>query len=108
MRVVPSNSTGPTRSSPARAMDRCSTRPREPCCRGRQRLAPLHRAASLFAPALRSGARVLLYKGPDAATEIAEAAPETAKRRLRMRIVARYELPDALGTRTIVEMARVA
>jgi 16S rRNA (guanine527-N7)-methyltransferase len=56
-------------------------------------VAPLHRAASLFAPALRSGARVLLYKGPDAATEIAEAAPETAKRRLRMRIVARYELP---------------
>src|ERR1019366_8054541 len=56
----------------------------------------------------RRGPRVLLYKGPDAATEIEEAAPETAKRRLRMRIVARYELPDALGTRTIVEMARVA
>jgi 16S rRNA (guanine527-N7)-methyltransferase len=71
-------------------------------------VAPLSRAASLFAPALRSGARILFYKGPDAATEIAEAAPETAKRQLRMRIIERYELPDALGTRTIVEMKRVA
>jgi hypothetical protein len=34
--------------------------------------------------------------------------PQTAKRRLRLRIVARYELPDSLGARTIVEMARVA
>ena len=67
-------------------------------------VAPLNRAASLFAPALRGGARVLLYKGPDAAAEIAEAAPETAKRQLRLRIIERYELPDALGTRTIVEM----
>jgi 16S rRNA (guanine527-N7)-methyltransferase len=71
-------------------------------------VAPLSRAAALFAPALRGGARVLLYKGPDATTEIAEAAAETAKRQLRMRIIERYELPDALGTRTIVEMKRVA
>ena len=67
----------------------------------------LHRAVWLFAPALRGGARVLFYKGPDAATEISEAAGETAKRQLRLRIVQRYELPDALGTRTIVEMTRV-
>jgi 16S rRNA (guanine527-N7)-methyltransferase len=71
-------------------------------------VAPLSRAASLFAPALRSGARVLFYKGPDAAAEIAEASPETARRQLRLRIIERYELPDALGTRTIVEMKRVA
>jgi 16S rRNA (guanine527-N7)-methyltransferase len=71
-------------------------------------VAPLSRAAALFAPALRGGARVLLYKGPDAAAEIAEAAPETAKRQLRLRIIERYELPDALGARTIVEMKRVA
>src|ERR1035437_853935 len=70
-------------------------------------VAPLNRAASLFAPALRGGARVLLYKGPDAVTAIAEAGPETAKRQLRMCIIERYELPDALGTRTIVEMTRV-
>jgi len=73
-------------------------------------VAPLIRAAALFAPALRGGARILLYKGPDATAEIAEAAPETARRQLRMRIVEHYELPDALGTRSIVEMemARVA
>ena len=71
-------------------------------------VAPLNRAAALFAPALRSGARILFYKGPDAAAEISEAAPETAKRQLRLRIIERYQLPDALGTRTIVEMKRVA
>ena len=71
-------------------------------------VAPLYRAAALFAPALRGGARILFYKGPDAATEIADAATETAKRQLRLRIVERYELPGALGTRTIVEMKHVA
>ena len=70
-------------------------------------VAPLSRAAALFAPALRSGARVLFYKGPDAPTEIEEAAHETAKRQLRLRVIDRYELPDALGTRTVVEMRRV-
>jgi 16S rRNA (guanine527-N7)-methyltransferase len=69
-------------------------------------VAPLARAASLFAPALRGGARVLFYKGPDAQTEISEAAPEAAKRQLRLRIVERYELPNSLGIRTIVEMTR--
>ena len=69
-------------------------------------VAPLNRAAALFAPALRGGARVLFYKGPDAAAEITEAAPETAKRQLRLRIIDRYELPDLMGTRTIVEMKR--
>jgi hypothetical protein len=44
---------------------------------------------------------VLLYKGPDAATEIDEAAAEIGKRRLRLRVVKRYELPDNLGTRTM-------
>jgi len=69
-------------------------------------VAPLNRVAALFAPALRGGARVLFYKGPDATTEISDAAPETAKRQLRLRVIDRYELPDALGTRTIVEMRR--
>ena len=71
-------------------------------------VAPLTRAAALFAPALRGGAKVLLYKGPDAQTEIAEASAETAKRQLRLRITERYELPDSLGTRTIVEMTATA
>ena len=72
-------------------------------------VAPSDRAVSLFAPALRGGTRVLLYKGPDAATEIGEAAAEAGKRRLRLRIVERYELPDKLEkTRTIVEMAEMS
>jgi len=60
-----------------------------------------------FAPALRGGARILFYKGPDVTTEIAEAAPETNKRQLRLRVIERYGLPDDLGARTVVEMTRV-
>ncbi len=69
-------------------------------------VAPLNRAIVLFEPALKAGARVLLYKGPDAATEIAEASIEAKKRNLAMRILERYDLPDALGSRTIVELNR--
>jgi 16S rRNA (guanine527-N7)-methyltransferase len=69
-------------------------------------VAPLTRAAALFAPALRGGARVLLYKGPDAEAEIAAAAAEASRQVLRLRVIERYELPDSLGTRTIVEMTR--
>ena len=69
-------------------------------------IAPLHKTILVFAPALKMGARVLLYKGPDAEQEIAEAMPEARKRQMEMRVVSRYELPDALGARTIVEIAR--
>ncbi|HEY3442822.1 MAG TPA: 16S rRNA (guanine(527)-N(7))-methyltransferase RsmG [Paludibaculum sp.] len=69
-------------------------------------VAPVIRALGLFAPAIRAGARVLLYKGPDAELEIAEAAQDARKRQVRVRVVERYELPDGLGTRTIIEMAR--
>ena len=69
-------------------------------------VAPLSRAIVLFAPALKKGARALLYKGPDVESEIAEAAAEAKKRKITMRVIERYHLPDALGTRTIVELAR--
>lgn len=69
-------------------------------------VAPLSRAIVLFAPALKKGARILLYKGPDVATEIADAASEAKKRNVAIRIVDRYDLPGNLGTRTIVEMIR--
>jgi 16S rRNA (guanine527-N7)-methyltransferase len=52
------------------------------------------------------GARVLLYKGPDAEQEIAEAEPEARKRQIEMEVIRRYELPDSLGERTIIEMSR--
>ncbi len=67
-------------------------------------VAPLERAVSLFAPALRKGARVLLYKGPDAVGEIAQASQPAARARCRFRIIQEYQLPDGLGTRVIVEM----
>src|SRR3954449_13027782 len=69
-------------------------------------VAPLNRAIALFAPALRSGSSALFYKGPDAETEIAGASVEAKKRSVVMRVVERYDLPDGLGTRTVVEMRR--
>ena len=68
-------------------------------------LAPISRTLAIFAPALKARTRMLLYKGPDVEQEIAEAALEARKRRVRMEIVMRYELPDSQGTRTIVEIA---
>jgi 16S rRNA (guanine527-N7)-methyltransferase len=68
-------------------------------------VAPLKRAVALFGPALRKGTRALLYKGPDAESEIAEAAPELAKLRLRSRVVESYSLPDEAGIRTLIEVA---
>ncbi len=67
-------------------------------------VAPIARALVFFGPALKTGARCLLYKGPDAETEIAEAASDARKRGIRMRVIERYDLPDSLGTRTIVEL----
>ncbi len=69
-------------------------------------MAPLSRAIVLFAPALKNGVRLLLYKGPEVETEIAEASIEAKKREIAMRILERYHLPDSLGSRTIVELAR--
>jgi 16S rRNA (guanine527-N7)-methyltransferase len=72
-------------------------------------LAPIPRVLDLFAAALKKGVRILLYKGPDAEREIAEASAPGGKPGARtavvMRVVMRYELPEAAGTRTIVEIA---
>lgn len=80
------------------------TRDRSPDIITARALAPLSRALALFAPALQSGSRLLLYKGPDLEQEIAEAAAEARKRRVRMDIVMRYDLPDSQGVRTVVEI----
>ena len=69
-------------------------------------VAPLQKAVVVFAPALKAGARVLLYKGPDAESEIAEAATETRRRQITCKVIERYELPDSLGARTVVELSR--
>lgn len=68
-------------------------------------VAPIIRAIDLFGPALKYGARALLYKGPDVEKEIDEASSEIQKRRLRVRIIHRYDLPEGLGSRAIVELA---
>lgn len=67
-------------------------------------LAPIPKALDLFGPALRKGARALLYKGPDAEQEIASAEKELKKFRVNAAVVMRYELIDGLGTRTVVEL----
>lgn len=69
-------------------------------------IAPLHKVILVFAQVIRSGARVLLYKGPEAESEIAEAAAGAHKRQVACRVISRYELPDSLGVRTIVELTR--
>lgn len=69
-------------------------------------IAPLHKTLLFFASALKFGARVILYKGPDIDQEIAEAAPEARKRQIAVEVVSRYELPDSLGFRTMVELTR--
>jgi 16S rRNA (guanine527-N7)-methyltransferase len=72
-------------------------------------LAPIPRVLELFGAALKKGVRILLYKGPDAEREIAEAAVDSRKQRVRMavvmRVAMRYDLPEAAGARTIVEIA---
>jgi len=67
-------------------------------------LAPISRTLGLFAPALKAGRKILLYKGPDAELEIAESAKEAAKLRAALQVVMRYDLPDSTGSRTIIEV----
>lgn len=57
--------------------------------------APISKALDLL-----KGARLLLYKGPDVEREIAE----IRKPRASIKVVMSYDLPDAMGTRTIVEI----
>jgi 16S rRNA (guanine527-N7)-methyltransferase len=64
-------------------------------------VAPMVRAVALLAPALKRGARALLYKGPDVEAEIDEAQAELLKARLKATVVSRYELPESSGSRSI-------
>jgi 16S rRNA (guanine527-N7)-methyltransferase len=67
-------------------------------------LAPIGDVLDLFGAALKKGVRILLYKGPDAEREITEAAAGSRKLKARISVIMRYELPDAAGSRTIVEI----
>jgi 16S rRNA (guanine527-N7)-methyltransferase len=66
--------------------------------------APVSRALGLFDAAIKAGTKILLYKGPDAEREIDEAVKECAKLRARAEVVMRYDLPDSLGARTIIQI----
>jgi 16S rRNA (guanine527-N7)-methyltransferase len=70
-------------------------------------VAPLIRAIPLFARAIQAGSRILAYKGPDVEQEMAEAAQEAQKRKVKMEVVMRYELPEGQGSRTIVALAKL-
>jgi 16S rRNA (guanine527-N7)-methyltransferase len=63
-------------------------------------IAPMGRILELFGKALKGGARLLLYKGPEVESELAEAH----KRRVSAEILCRYELPDGCGSRTLIEV----
>lgn len=63
-------------------------------------VAPISRHIELFGKVLKSGAQLLLYKGPDVENEIAE----TRSKHIKAEILYRYELPDDMGTRSLVRL----
>ncbi len=64
-------------------------------------VAPLHKLLDLFLKSLKQGSELILYKGPEVEAEIAEIkAP-----RIRIEILTRYELPDSMGSRSIVRVS---
>jgi 16S rRNA (guanine527-N7)-methyltransferase len=67
-------------------------------------LAPVERAIRLFSRQLKAGTKLLLYKGRDTDEEIATASKDAQRLRLKIRVALRYELPDGMGSRSIVEV----
>lgn len=63
-------------------------------------VAPMSRIVDLFRKPLKRGVRLILYKGPDVDTEIAEAE----QYRVSASVLCRYELPENLGKRSLIEI----
>jgi len=63
-------------------------------------VAPIAKILDLFHKPLKAGVRLLLYKGPDVEAELDEAR----RHRLSAEVLCRYELPDGLGARSLVEI----
>ena len=63
-------------------------------------VAPIRRLLDLFRKVLMDGTSVILYKGPNVDDELAEAA----RRHYAARLLCAYELPDGLGSRTVIEL----
>lgn len=68
-------------------------------------VAPIHRLLKLLGPTIERCGAILLYKGPEVETELAEAAPELKRYRLAPRVFT-YELPGGLGIRRLVRLTR--
>jgi 16S rRNA (guanine527-N7)-methyltransferase len=60
----------------------------------------MDRLLGLFGSALKRGARLVLYKGPDVESELADAR----KHQVHAEVVSRYELPGNMGSRTVIEV----
>lgn len=69
-------------------------------------VASISKMIELLAPSLRKGTRLLLYKGPDVETEIAEAWDAAKAKRIQITVAMRYELPEQSGSRAIIELVR--
>ncbi len=63
-------------------------------------VAPVARLLELFQKPLKEGIRLLLYKGSDVEAEL----EEVRRHRLSAKVLCRYELPDSLGSRSILEI----
>jgi 16S rRNA (guanine527-N7)-methyltransferase len=63
-------------------------------------VAPISRMVELFRRALKGGTRLLLYKGPIVEKELLEASDTW----IAAQVLHRYELPDGMGSRTLVEL----
>ena len=64
-------------------------------------VAPLHKLLDLFEKAMKQGAQLILYKGPEIEAEIAEIRNAS----INAEVVERYQLPDNMGTRTLVRIS---
>jgi 16S rRNA (guanine527-N7)-methyltransferase len=69
-------------------------------------IGPAERILKLLERVSSSFRRLLLYKGPEPAKEIAEAEPVARSMKLTANIVLAYELPGGTGSRSIVEYRR--
>jgi 16S rRNA (guanine527-N7)-methyltransferase len=63
-------------------------------------VAPIDRLMTLFQRPLKTGIRLLLFKGPDVEGEIAGAKMD----HVAGTVLWRYDLPDGFGSRTLVEL----
>lgn len=56
----------------------------------------------LIGPRMQNAGTLLLFKGPAGEEELAEAASEAKRLKLKGEVALRYELPDGAGTRTVL------